>query len=281
VPEGPELKHSRDRLRQIVLNKYITRLLASPSGRYKTKMPEGLSKISKDLPLKVESIDTKGKFMWWTLCGATDTWYLWSTYGMSGQWSRTAGDHVGFIVEYNDCAQLVTQDQQKVFFNDQRRFGTIKFVNNPFEHKKKLASLGPDILGDPLVCSEIFTKRILLKPNRIISEALMDQSCVSGVGNYLRAEALYDCGIDPWRCVADITSEEYVKLYESTVRIAKESYESHGATIRTYRSVDGRTGESQFYFKVYGQSTCPSGHETIRRQDSNGRTMHWCTSCQS
>jgi len=279
LPEGPELRHSRDKLRNIIVNKFVTKLFPSTSGRYRSKNPEGLSLITRDLPLKIESVDTKGKFMWWTLKG-NKTWYVWSTYGMSGQWSLSSDKHVGFIVEFNGSGNIVGPDQQKLFFNDQRRFGTIRFIADSKIHQKKLASLGPDILENPPPDSELFAKRILLKPNRTISEALMDQSCVSGVGNYLRAEILYDCKMDPWRNVSEITSEEYVRLCKATVKISKDSYKSQGASIKTYRNVDGSQGASQFNFKAYGCETCPSGHEITRKQDGNGRTMHWCTLCQ-
>lgn len=280
MPECPELKHSRDRLREVLLDKKITRLTCAETGRYKTKQPVGMSEIIQDLPLKVTSINTKGKFMWWTLEGKTKNWYMWCTYGMSGQWSRSAGKHVGFIVEFNDSGTFNTREQQKMFFNDTRRFGTIKFVYNQDQHDKKLNSLGPDVLEDPPVDPEIFAKRILHKPNRTIAEALMDQSGVAGVGNYLRAEILYDCGVDPWRNVTEITSEEYVKLCEATVRIAEASYKSQGASIKTYRNVDGSTGTAQFDFKAYGCKECPLGHEIMRRHDENGRMVHWCTLCQ-
>ena len=263
-----------------MLDKKITRLMTAETGRYKTKQPDGMSEIIEDLPLKVTSIDTKGKFMWWTLSGKNKFWYMWCTYGMSGQWSRAAGKHVGFIVEFNDSGALITRDQQKMFFVDPRHFGTIKFTTDLKEHQNKLQSLGPDVLDDPPMSPELFAERILLKPHRTITESLMDQRCVSGIGNYLRSEILYECKVNPWRSVTDITSEEYVKLYEATVRITQSSYKSHGASIKTYRNVDGSAGTSQFNFKVYGCKVCPSEHEITRRQDGNGRMMHWCALCQ-
>jgi len=280
LPEGPELRHSRDVLRSILVGKFINRLHVSQRGRYAAKVPAGFYEVVKDLPLKINSIDVKGKFMWWTLQGATSSWYLWSTYGMSGQWSRTASNNVCFIAEFNGSGHIFDKDQQKLFFNDQRHFGTIKFVSNEKIHQKKLASIGPDILEDAPMDPELFAKRILLKPQRTISEALMDQSCVSGVGNYLRAEILYDCKMDPWRNVSEITNEEYVRLCKATVKISKDSYKSQGASIKAYRNVDGSQGATQFNFKAYGCETCPSGHEITRKQDGNGRTMHWCTLCQ-
>lgn len=280
MPEGPELRHSRDRLRNIVVGKKITRLLTSPTGRYKTKSPEGLLEATKDLPLTVTSIDTKGKFMWWTLSGKDKTWYLWCTYGMSGQWSKNAGKHVGFIVEYNDSGSLITRDQQKLFFNDTRRFGTIKLVQDVKQHIKKLNSLGPDILEDPPMSPKLFAERILQKPNRTISEALMDQSCIAGVGNYLKAEILYRTGVSPHRIVTELTADEIAKMWGETLLSSRESYADHGASIRTYKTVDDEKGKTQFYFRIYSQKLCPQKHDVICEETLDKRTSWWCKICQ-
>jgi DNA-formamidopyrimidine glycosylase len=280
IPEGPELRHSRDQLRQLLVGKSIVRLLPTSVGRYRKQSPIGLIEINRDLPLVVESIDVKGKFMWWTLRGNRSVWYLWSTYGMSGQWSTNPSNHSSFIVEYNDADQFVTKDQQKLFFNDQRRFGTIKFVSEIELHKKKLASLGPDVLEDPPLSPEIYAERILLKPNRTISEALMDQSCLSGVGNYLKAEILYRSGVSPHRGVVDLSAEEIIELWAETISASRESYLDRGASIRTYKTVDDQKGKAQFFFRIYGLKECPLGHAVIREETKDGRTSWWCDHCQ-
>ena len=274
MPESPELAVSRDRLKKIIEGKTI--LDASPglSGRYTAKLPVGFQDFKDDSSrekFKVEQISTKGKFMWWKLSSSQKTCYMHCTYGMSAGWFKRPTKHTAFIFEYDGG--------DKLFFNDIRHFGTIKFVYSPEEHAKKLASLGPCILGGG-VTPEIFAENVLKKPGRTIAEALMDQSCVSGIGNYLRAEILFDCRIDPWRNVTDLSTKEYVSLCEATVRIANASYESQGASIKTYRNVDGTKGTTQFDFKVYSCKICPSKHQIQRKQDSNGRMMHWCNICQ-
>lgn len=280
MPEGPELRHSRDRLRNLLIGKSITRLFTTQHGRYKSSPPKGFEEINIDLPLKIVDVNVKGKFMWWTLKGSDRMWYLWSTYGMSGQWSPISGKHAAFIVEYNLSGALVTRDQQKIFFNDTRRFGTIKFTCDQKEHDKKLKSLGPDILEDPPLPPELFAERILLKPNRTISEALMDQSCISGIGNYLKAEVLYRAKVSPHRVVTDLTSEEIQELWAEAIISCRESYGDHGASIRTYRTVDDEKGSAQFYFRVYNMKQCPHGHPVIREETKDGRTSWWCSQCQ-
>lgn len=213
--------------------------------------------------------------MWWkfTFPNSQD-YYLHITYGMSGGWFTSPTKHTAFIVEYDDVGE-----SKKIFFNDPRHFGTLKFVSSKQEHEKKLASLGPCILSGGLT-SEIFARNILDKPNRTISEALMDQSVISGVGNYLKAEVLYRSEISPWRSVTDITANEYQILAKNVVDVALQSYRSQGATISTYRTPDGSKGTTQFDFLVYSKKACPKDHPVIRDETPDGRTSHWCVQCQ-
>ena len=280
LPEAPELAYSRDRLRKIVGERLITKMTPGEKGRYAKKRPEGFDKIILDLPLKVESIDTKGKFMYWTLTGRSGArWYMHCSYGMSGGWYTGESGHTAFIVHHNVSGSEITRDLMPLFFNDPRHFGTIKFVNSEKVHEKKLGTLGPCILT-PGLTPEIFAGNVLRKQDRPICEALMDQSVISGVGNYLRAEALYHCKVNPWARVTELSSDDYVRLHSSILSIAKDSYTSQGATISTYRTVDGTKGTTQFDFHVYGKKSDPDGREVVSRQDANGRTMHWCPSVQ-
>lgn len=272
MPEGPEIRHSRDKLREIILGKTIVKFSATQTGRYKSKLPEGMNDIVSDLPLRVESIDVKGKFMWWTLSSESKKWYMWSTYGMSGQWTKKQKPHTCFTIDFNN---------DSIHFVDPRHFGTIRFTNDDKVHAKKLDSLGPDILSDTPMTPEIFAKSLLIKPNRTIAEALMDQSCVSGVGNYLKAETLYRSRISPHRKVIDMCAKEIYSLWQNTIDSAKESYLDHGASIRTYKTVEDTAGRGQFYFRVYSKKKCPENHDVVSEDTKDGRTSWWCPNCQT
>lgn len=195
---------------------------------------------------------------------------MWCTYGMSGQWSRTPTKHTAATVNFEGGT---------IHFNDPRHFGTLKFVDDEKTHLRKLATLGPDVLEDGLT-PDLFAQKVLSKPSRTIAEALMDQKTVSGVGNYMKAEALFRSGISPWRMVTDVSSEEYVKLCGDVCDVARESYASQGASIKTYRTVDGEQGTTQFDFQIYSMRECPKGHGVRNDTTPEGRTSWWCDVCQ-
>lgn len=282
MPEGPELAYAKDRLKLLLTGKRITNVSVGTTGRYLKKPPEGLDafRTARSGPLIAE-IGTKGKFMWWkfTFDGDPIPWYLHCTYGMSGGWFNSSSKHTAFVVKYNDSGVPITRDTHCIFFNDPRHFGTLKFIRGEDAHVKKLSTLGPCILGSELT-AEIFTKNVIRKPTRTIAETLMDQRVVSGVGNYLKAEVLYRSGISPWRIVTDMSVGELVSLARNIVDVASESYKLQGATISTYRTVDGQQGTTQFDFRVYSKKKCPLEHDVLRQETPEGRTSHWCPTCQ-
>jgi DNA-formamidopyrimidine glycosylase len=241
-------------------------------GRYKASVLPGLSVFTAALgrgPFTVGEVNCKGKFMWWCL---TPCWTLWCTYGMSGQWSTQQDKHCAVSVGYVDGA---------VYFNDPRHFGTLRFVCDPDGERTqaKLDSLGPDMLSDP-PDDDLFLKRIWGKPDRTIAEALMDQSCVSGVGNYIKAESLYLAELSPHRRCGDLKPSELTRLRQQITNVMKASYNTGGATISTYRNPDGSKGQAQRRFVVYGNSHDPMGNPVVKEATKDGRTTHWCPTVQ-
>ena len=78
---------------------------------------------------------------------------------------------------------------------------------DPYAHNPNLAALGPDVLppGGPAAFDRPeFLRRLHLPEHadRTVGAALLDQTILAGVGNYLRAEILFACKLDPWRPVS-------------------------------------------------------------------------------
>lgn len=313
MPEGPELRKSRDRLRfaltdprpafaagssTVPMGPAACNFMPIPGtdqlfgGRYRQRQPTGWDEFvdeSHGSGFTVTNVDVKGKFMWWTLDRAGRRWYLHCTYGMSGQWTKAMPpplhgggqdfrDVVCWIRFSRVSSEFHTDD--RILFVDQRHYGTLKFVSSEDEHQRKLRSLGPDMLADPCDAVE-FAQRMLRHPDWTIGRALMDQSLVCGVGNYVRAESLYEARISPFRGVVELTGHEYQILWRSVCDTLRASYESGGATLRNYRDLHGGKGGSfQDTLKVYRREMCPRGHAILQKKTEDGRTAHFCPMCQ-
>jgi formamidopyrimidine-DNA glycosylase len=109
----------------------------------------------------------------------------------------------------------------------------------------------------------------------------MDQSIVAGIGNYIKADALWLARLSPNRLVGDCTDEELINLKECVRRVMLESFRSGGATIRTYKNIDGEEGEYGSRFLVYGRKEDIDGNPVIKEDTADGRKTHWCPEVQS
>lgn len=283
MPEGPEVKIVVDQLKARVVGKKIN-WLAENGGRYKTTRPIGESEFLDALNpdgLLIKNVEAKGKFIYWTL---QDDWSIWNTLGMSGTWSMEKHKHtaLSFQIGPADKAYDALNDEY-VRFVDMRHFGTLKFVKGKEALVEKLQTIGWDWLDRKHSVTAIWwyfdTARKELK-EKPIGVILMDQSIFAGVGNYLRAEILYQARISPWRKLKDITYDELKTICEATHEIMLNSYNSNGATISTYKDVNGHSGEYTSRFAVYNRKTDPFGNVVTREQTTDKRTIHWVPELQ-
>jgi formamidopyrimidine-DNA glycosylase len=244
------------------------------SGRYVKESPEGFHDFSSALPVKITDVKCKGKFIYFL----TDSnWAIWNTLGMSGSWLKIDALNVD---DSHFRAAFVFDGETIVCFKDIRNFGTIKFSNSKQDLTEKLASLGPDVLSED-ISDDLFKARLNTKAKKTLAEVLMDQSIVSGVGNYIKAEALYLAKLSPHRTIKSLSDNELSLLKKSICYITRESYSTGGSTIRTYADFNGEVGNFSSRFMVYGQPKDPLGNDVTREETKDGRTTHWVPKVQN
>lgn len=277
MPEGVEVKISVDLIKPLVQGKRIADLDTFTSSRYGAALPDGLYDFRKlvktDNPITIEDVASRGKFMYWSF---SNDWHMLCTFGMTGQWSPTKGNHPCLNIRYIDGGW------KDIYFNDPRHFGTIKFVNSYAKMNLKKASLGWDPLQDGMHerwFNHLFNNK-LSKTSKPIGQLLMDQGLFAGVGNYIRAEALYLAKMSPWREGKNISKDEFKTLSQALVDVMNESYKYQGATILTYKDAYGAEGQYSSCFKVYGQKTDPLGNPIVKEDTPDKRTIHWCPAIQ-
>ncbi len=101
---------------------------------------------------------------------------------------------------------------------------------DPYKKIEILGTLGPDALPyrGPFKRAE-FLRRLLEHKDETIGAALLNQRIVAGLGNYLRAEVLFNCKLNPWRTVADLTQRNLSCLSKSIPALTRDAYK-RGAT---------------------------------------------------
>lgn len=264
MPEGGEVKIIGESLASVASGK-VLQAIQPLSGRYSKNPIPGIEHFS---PSKVVGVGVKGKLIFWILdCNA----FLINTLGMTGFWSTKLGKHSRVKFEF--------EDGSVVYFDDARNFGTLKFLENKNLLVQKLNSLGPDMLSEK-VAPEEFAQRISTRPTDPICQVLLDQSIVCGIGNYVRAEALYRSRINPHRMVGSLSTEEIHSICKFSSEVLLEAYKRNGASIRNYKKPDGQRGEASDYFEAYGRKIDPLGNAVVREDDGAGRAIHWVPSIQ-
>jgi formamidopyrimidine-DNA glycosylase len=198
-------------------------------------------------------------------------WYLLNTFGMTGQWSPTVGKHPCLTFHFTDGSQIT--------FNDPRHFGTIKFAYR-VDLCRKLNELGWDPLQDDWAKWRPFVVGQLKTSGKCIGELLMDQQLFAGVGNYIRAEALYRAQISPWRTGSSLSEADIDTLAKAIVSVMQDSYAHQGATILTYQNAYGAEGKYQSQFQIYGKKHDPLGHPITKENTPDKRAIHWCPAIQ-
>lgn len=171
-------------------------------------------------------------------------------------------------------------DHSKLFFNDMRKFGWCKVLNN-----NAAALLFTEYGLEPL--DKNFTVEYLLShakriPNRNIKQFLMDQTIAAGMGNIYTDESLFEARISPLKKIKDISLSEWQKLIDSMILVLKEGLKYGGTTDSDYVNAEGKKGGMQNYLKVYHRTgqKCFSCDGKVERIVVGGRGTHYCPVCQ-
>ena len=133
-----------------------------------------------------------------------------------------------------------------------------------------LAGLGPDLLAPDV--DEAAAVRRLRHPSRAatpISEALLDQRALAGIGNIWKNETLWAERVDPWATVGELDDDTLRRLVATARRLLVAS----AASARPPRlEAYGRTGRPC--------RRCGTPIRAQRQGRDTPRTTYWCPRCQ-
>lgn len=105
----------------------------------------------------------------------------------------------------------------------------------------------------------------------------MDQSKISGVGNYILAEGLYRARLDPFAEISEINIMQRKRLFKELREVIATSYQNQGLTRPdggTFRNVDGERGQFEFQLQAYGQRLTPNKFPVTKEVNGpHGRTI--------
>lgn len=193
----------------------------------------------------------RGKFLW---LATDDGPTLGLHLGMAGAivleapaekpvWDR-------FTVEFEDGSRFALRDR--------RRLG--RAVLNPdFDH------VGPDAAD---VGRDDF-RRLIGAGHTAIKARLLDQGAISGVGNLLADQTLWQAGISPQRPTSELSTEDLDHLRRQLRAAVRSAIRRGGVHTGSLVEVRGREG------------ACPRCGHALERATVGGRTTYWCPACQT
>jgi formamidopyrimidine-DNA glycosylase len=300
MPEGPEVIITTQYLSSKLKGKFISGMKVI-SGRYYSNINNSKKKVLNGkeycLKSKLEIIDikSKGKFIYFTLKNTNGEFiYLLNTLGLSGQWSFYNDKQTRVIFNISDGDK-----SYKLYFIDMRNFGTIEFTKDINKLNDKLNSLAPDILRSNISTDELYDLMISIKRDSNLVKLLMDQKkLVSGIGNYLVAEILYNSKIDPNRSLFDLSKNEKLNLAYSMRYVSKLAYydnttgymklfdgflKNHKKKIKTNIFENFHKDiiiDKPFNFNVYRQKKDPLDNDVKKKSIIKGRHIYYVPEIQ-
>ncbi|XAR67793.1 DNA-(apurinic or apyrimidinic site) lyase [Bertholletia excelsa] len=105
-------------------------------------------------------------------------------------------------------------------FTDKRRFAKVRLLQNPVS-VPPISELGPDALLEPMTIDEFINS--LSKKKIKIKALLLDQSFISGIGNWVADEVLYQARIHPEEVAASLSKESCAALHKSIKEVIEKA----------------------------------------------------------
>jgi formamidopyrimidine-DNA glycosylase len=170
----------------------------------------------------------------------------------------------------------------RLYFNDQRKFGWIKLVPvDEIELDTLVARMGPEALSDEF--SVKLLQRELTRHGRApVKAVILDQSTVAGVGNIYADEALHLAKLHPARLAGSLKPAEVKRLWSAVREIIGLGIEHGGTSFAKYVNALGGKGDYLEHARVFrreGQA-CPVCGTAIQKTRVAGRGTHLCPKCQ-
>jgi len=174
--------------------------------------------------------------------------------------------------------ELALDDGGVLEFIDLRRFGRLVCAESAEE---VLPPLGPEPLGSAFTAK--WLRFALAGRRRRIKPLLLDQSFLAGLGNIYADESLHRARLHPRTRADRVTAAEAARLHRAIRFTLRKAIELKGSSFdRFYRTPEGKPGQYQHEFRVYGRTgkPCPVCRTAIRKTEVAQRGTHFCPRCQ-
>lgn len=262
MPEGPEIRRAADTLEAAILGKPLTHAWFA--------LPALQTRAAGLVGQHIARIETRGKALLTHFSGGLT---LYSHNQLYGVWRVAAA---GETPQTNRVlrVRLETADRAILLYSasDIALLTPEQLAQHPF-----LLRVGPDVLDMTLTAEQVKARLLSARfRRRQFSGLLLDQAFLAGLGNYLRVEILWQCGLSPQHNAAQLDDEQLDLLAHTLLDIPRLSYQTRGVVD------EHRHHGALFSFKVFHRAgePCERCGGIIEKTTLASRPFYGCPGCQ-
>lgn len=285
--EGPEATHLARYLKKHFAKQRLTGIKIK-DGRYKHHgPPENFRNFLKAGPLRLLDVGNKGKVLFLIFEGG---WFLIAKLGMAG-WFYRPVDKPWFEPRPNIVFEFGTSGgssgssgSSQLFYSDFRNFGTLTFTQDIMQVLTEYTTIAPDIFTPAATYRALTTRICQLQentPRMTIDTLLMDQTTlISGIGNIIKSELLYNARISPRRTLISLKPADWKAIISAARVFSRKTLEileraSNGGKDH------GNYSEYVSIRQVYNKTTDKLNNKVSEYKSTDGRTTFWVPAIQS
>ena len=170
----------------------------------------------------------------------------------------------------------------KIIYNDPRRFGFFKYMDNKQALIDRFDHLGPEPFFKTFNLKYLLN--YFLYKKRDIKSLLLDQKFVAGIGNIYASEILFLCKINPRTFAMKLSIKDCKNIISFSSKVLNRAIKKGGSSIRNFRNIAGKSGNFQKEFKVYQRENLNCLRNKcdgkIKKISISNRSTFYCNTCQ-
>ncbi|KAG9231759.1 DNA glycosylase/AP lyase [Amylocarpus encephaloides] len=230
MPEIAEIARAVYHLRKHIVGKTLSKVTAVDDGNIFGKVGTSGPEVQKALTgKKVMEAGRQGKYFWLIMSSPPHPVFH---FGMTG-WFHIRGDKAGHYRRNGSDVEeeaewppkywkliLETAEGSKAeaAYTDSRRFGRIRLVDcagKDIRNTTPLKENGPDPVLDKDILTAEWLEAKMRKKHVPIKALLLDQANISGIGNWVGDEVLYNAKLHPEQYSDTFSTEQIQQLHKS------------------------------------------------------------------
>ncbi|KAL9624845.1 MAG: hypothetical protein Q9160_000891 [Pyrenula sp. 1 TL-2023] len=243
MPEIAEVARIVHFLRKHLVGKTLSKVTASDDPNVYGKVGTSAAEFQKSLQgKKVVGAGQQGKYFWivmsspphplmhfgmagWLKIRSEDTYYYRKKEGKKGKEEEWPPKYMKFLLETDSDPKV------EAAFVDFRRFARIRLLHCPEDQIRKIQPLsanGPDPVVDKNVVTEEWLVDLCRGKKVPIKALLLDQANISGIGNWVGDEIMYDAKMHPEQYSNTLSDAQLKQLHKSIHHICSTAVDLLG-----------------------------------------------------